>query len=126
MVRNAESNARAARKGDIVVGEDQRFTLSAQEKMMIKNLPSCKAAQEQLAGHSYKMDLGVRAIATQTVRLKRSLEQVDEQLGMAARELIKKADTIGGRVGELERGPGLWFGNIKEIDRVKEIREEVV
>ena len=40
MVRNVERNARAAVKGEIVVGEEGRFSLSAQEVMMIKKLPS--------------------------------------------------------------------------------------
>ena len=40
MVRNVERNARAAVKGEIVVGEEGRFSLSAQEEMMIKKLPS--------------------------------------------------------------------------------------
>ena len=125
MVRNAESNARAAGRGDIVVGEDQRFSLSAKEKMMLAKLPNCKAALEQLAGHSDKMELSARAVATQTVRLKRSLEQVEEELGVAAKKLIKRADTVGGRVGELEKGPGLWFGDSQDLDRVKAIKQAV-
>jgi len=126
MVRNAESNARAARRGEIVVGEDQRFSLSAQEKMMIKKLPSCKAALEQLKGHREKMDLISRAVTTQTVRIKRSLEQVEGELGFAARELIVRADNVGGRVVEIERGPAAWFGESEELDRVQRVRGEVV
>ena len=60
------------------------------------------------------------------VMLKRSLEEVEETLGVSARQLIKKAYTVGGRVGELERGPGMWFGENQEMSTVKEIREEVV
>jgi len=125
MVRNVERNARAAAKGEITVSEEQRFSLSAQEKTMIKKLPNCKAALEQLAGHGDKVELSARAVATQTVRLKRSLEEVEERLGLAARKLIKRADTVGGRVEELETGPGMWFGGNTEMDRVKGIQEVI-
>ena len=72
------------------------------------------------------MELSARAKAAQMVMLKRSLEEVEETLGVSARQLIKKAYTVGGRVGELERGPGMWFGENQEMSTVKEIREEVV
>jgi hypothetical protein len=61
-------------------------------------------------------------MATQMVRLERSWEEV----GVSAKQLIKRADTVGGRVEELERGPGMLFVENQELSTVKEIREEVV
>ena len=49
-----------------------------------------------------------------------------EDLGVSSRQLIKRADTVGERDGELERGPGMWFGENQRMDMVKQIREEVV
>ena len=126
MVGNVARNVWAAVMGKIVVGEEKRFSFSAQEKMMIKKLPSCKAALEQLADYGEKVEPSALAMATQTVRLKRSLEEVQEDLGVSSRQLIKRADTVGERVGELERGPGMWFGENQEMDMVKQNREEVV
>ena len=97
MVGNVARNVWAAVMGKIVVGEEKRFSFSAQEKMMIKKLPSCKAALEQLADYGEKVEPSALAMATQTER-----------------------------VGELERGPGMWFGENQEMDMVKQNREEVV
>jgi len=111
MLRNVERNAKAASKGEIVITEEQRFNLSAQEKMMLKKLPNYKAAVEQLAGHEDKVELCARAVATHSARLKRSLEMAEGQLGISVKKLIKRADTVGGRIEELETDPGIFFGD---------------
>ena len=112
MLRNVERNARAANKGEIVVTDEQRYSLSAQEKMMLKKLPNYKAALEQLAGHEDKVELSARNVATQAARLKRNLEMAEGNLGLSVRKLIKRADTVGGRIEELESVPGLFFEDI--------------
>jgi len=114
MVRNVERNARAAAKGEIIVTDEQKFSLSAQEKMMLKKLPNYKAAVEQLAGHEDKVELCARNVATEAARLKRNLEMAEGELGLSVRKLIKRADTVGGRIEELESEPGIFFGEIPE------------
>jgi len=114
MVRNVERNARAVAKGEITVTDEQRFSLSAQEKMMLKKLPNYKAAVEQLAGHEDKVELCARNVATQAARLKRDLETAEGELGLSVKKLIKRADTVGGRIEEFQSEPGIFFGDIPE------------
>ena len=118
MVRNVERNARAAAKGEIVVTDDQRFSLSAQEKTMLNKLPDYKAAVQQLVEHEDRVERSARAVASQAARLKRNFEEVEGQLGQSVRKLLRRADTVGGWVEELEAKPGKWFGDTHVEEKV--------
>merc|ERR1712173_502752 len=126
MLKNVERNAKAANKGEIVITEEQRFNLSAQEKMMLKKLPNYKAAVEQLAGHEDKVELCARNVATQAARLKRNLEMSEGKLGLSVRKLIKRADTVGGRIEELHSEPGIFFGDMPPEKQFKTEHRDII
>lgn len=121
--KNAVDNARAASKGEIKVEDEQRFSLNAKEKTFFKNLPNYNAALAQVAAHERKQALAARKMATEAKKLKRRLEDVDEDLNKAAKIVIERAT----KVAEGMEDPRDLMGDMGEDGAmdVREILEQV-
>lgn len=93
-LKNAEENARAAANGEFKVDDSQKFSLTAKEKNFFKNLPNYTAALAQVEAHERRQAVAARNVATEVKKLKRRLEQTDEELNKAAKLVVRKADRI--------------------------------
>jgi len=113
--KNAEDNAKAATKGEIKVEDNQRFSLNAKEKAFFKNLPNYSLALAQVAAHERKQAVAAKKMVTETKRLKRKLEEVDEELSKAAKLVIKRADKMA---EVLSQDPNDLFKEGEEDDSI--------
>lgn len=118
---NAVENDRAAGRGEIVVDDNQRFSLTAKEKTFFKNLPNYNAALAQVASHERKQALAARKMATETKKLKRKLEDVDIDLSKAAKIVIERAS----KVAQGMEDPKELFGDVED-DGVVDVKEILV
>ena len=101
MVRNAESNAKAALKGDFVIDDDQRFSLTASERNMLKKVSSDqKDAIDQLKSHRSKMKIFSNELIKRAVSSKRQLEKQESFLDHEVILLGKKAKSYAERNSE--------------------------
>lgn len=118
---NAVENARAAGRGEIVVDDNQRFSLTAKEKTFFKNLPNYNAAMAQVASHERKQALAARNMATEAKKLKRKLEDVDIDLTKAAKVVIERASSVAQGMED----PRELFGDVED-DGVVDVKEILV
>lgn len=120
---NAVENARSAGRGEIVVDDNQRFSLTAKEKTFFKNLPNYNAALAQVAAHERKQAIAARKMATEAKKLKRKLEDVDIDLKKAAKIVIEKAS----KMAQGMEDPRKLFDEVENdgVVDVKEILDQV-
>jgi len=124
--KNAEENATAAANGEILVDDSQKFSLTAKEKIFFKNLPNYSAALGQVAAHERRQAVAARNVATEVKRLKRRLEEADDELNNAAKLVIRKADRIAEVVSSDDpRDLLLADDAVDEVGDVRDIIEEV-
>jgi len=115
MVRNAEMNAKAALKGNIVIDDEQRFSLTACERNMLKKVSDHKDAIDQLINHRSKMKIYSNGLLKQAVSSKRKLEEQESFLDHEVNLLMKKADSYAERNSN----------DVFEIDNQNEVSKKI-
>jgi len=109
MVRNAEKNAQSVSKGDIVVTDDQKYSLTAKEKQTLNMSPEIKNAIRQLEEHEDIMKVQIMAFGQKTAKLKSSLLNDQQNLQDASKSLIMRANKAGEQIDDLMVDPNAWF-----------------
>jgi len=94
----ADRIARQAARGEISIGDDQKFNLSHEERSRLDLVPDHQESLDYLKKHRNREELLVLAAATKAKKLKIQVEDVDAELADAARDLIRRADQAGGRL----------------------------
>jgi len=97
-LRNHDRQARKAASGDLVIGDDQKYNLTANEKASIKKVPNYLEAVNKIIKHRQKQEVQSRALAHKVALIKERLDQEGRSLSSATKELIALADECGGRL----------------------------
>jgi len=99
--KRAASIAKDASQGRLRIEAEQRFQLSKEERDALDQMPDGTKTMENLAKHRTLMLVKAQAAATAARRLKRKVDEEEEELAELAVKIIERADQAGGKLEKL-------------------------
>jgi len=93
--------AKDASEGRLRIEAEQRFQLSKEERDALDQMPDGTKTMENLAKHRTLMLVKAQAAATAARRLKRKVDEEEEELAELAVKIIERADQAGGKLEKL-------------------------